>query len=245
MPKRSRSGDVSSPARVVAPIERERLQRELDGACRRPFANHDVELKILHRGIQHFLDHGREPMDLVDEQHVARLQVGQQGGEIAGPFEHRPRGLAQVHAQLARQDVGERGLAQSRRTEDQRVIQRLAALDRRLHENLHLRLDLLLADIVGQPLRPDGAIDGLLFLRRPPAARCDRCPLFRKASLRPHRALQRPPDQLFGGAPRTGKGLEHLGDFRGLVAERHQRAPGFTFGLRSAIRQRRARSAAR
>ena len=145
--------------------QRERLQRELDRTRRRPFADHDVELEVLHRRIQHFLDHGREPMDLVDEQHVARLQVGQQRGEIAGPFEHRARGLAQVHAQLAGEDVGERGLAEAGRAEDQRVIQRLAALDRRLHEDLHLRLDLFLADVVGEPLRADGAIDGLLFAR--------------------------------------------------------------------------------
>ena len=59
----------------------------------------------------------------------------------------------------------ERGLAEARRPEDQRVIQRLAALDRGLHEDLQLRLDLLLADIVGEPLRADGAIDGLFFLR--------------------------------------------------------------------------------
>ena len=152
--------------------QRERLQRQLDGARRRAFADHDVELEILHRRIQHFFDHRREPMDLVDEQHVARLQVGQQRGEIAGPFEHRPRGLAQVHAQLAREDVGQRGLAESRRAEDQRVIQRLTALHRRLHEDLQLRLDLLLADIVGQLLRPDGAIDGLFFLRGRRLARC-------------------------------------------------------------------------
>ncbi len=143
----------------------ERLQGQLDGTRGGTFADHDVELEIFHGRIQHFFDHRREAMDLVDEQHIARLQVGQQRREIAGPFEHRTGGLAQIHAELARQDVRERGLAQSRRSENERVIQRFTALDRGLHENLHLRLDLLLPDIVGEPFWPDGAIDGLLFLR--------------------------------------------------------------------------------
>ena len=77
-------------------------QIQLDGARRRPLADHDVELIVLHRRIEHFLHHRRQTMDLVDEQHVARLQVGEQGRQVAGPLEHRPGGLAQVHAQFVR-----------------------------------------------------------------------------------------------------------------------------------------------
>jgi hypothetical protein len=36
----------------------ERLQIELDAACGRAFANHDVDLVVLQRGIQNFFDHG-------------------------------------------------------------------------------------------------------------------------------------------------------------------------------------------
>ena len=36
--------------------QRERRQVELDRTRGRPFADHDVELKILHRRIQHFFD---------------------------------------------------------------------------------------------------------------------------------------------------------------------------------------------
>ena len=78
----------------------ERRQVELDRARGRALADHDVDLEILHRRIQHFLDHRRQAMDLVDEQHVVRLQVGQQRGEIAGALEHRAGGGAQVDAQL-------------------------------------------------------------------------------------------------------------------------------------------------
>ena len=51
--------------------QRERRQVELDRARRRALADHDVELVILHRRIQHLLDHRRQAMNLVDEQHVA------------------------------------------------------------------------------------------------------------------------------------------------------------------------------
>src|SRR6185503_16652155 len=52
--------------------ERERLQRQLDRARAGPFADHQVELKILERRVQHFLDDGAQAMALVDEQHVVR-----------------------------------------------------------------------------------------------------------------------------------------------------------------------------
>ncbi len=72
MPKRSRSGEVSRPARVVAPTRVNGRQVQLDGARRRALADHDVELVVLHRRVQHLLDHRGQAMDLVDEQHVAR-----------------------------------------------------------------------------------------------------------------------------------------------------------------------------
>ena len=84
MPKRSRSGVVSRPVRVVAPISVKRGQLDLDRARRRPLADDEVELVVLHGGIEDLLDRRVEPVDLVDEQDVAVLEVGQQRGEVAG-----------------------------------------------------------------------------------------------------------------------------------------------------------------
>ena len=50
----------------------------------RPLADNEIELEILHRRIQHFLDRRAEAMDFVDEQDVALFEIGQQRGEIAG-----------------------------------------------------------------------------------------------------------------------------------------------------------------
>ena len=54
--------------------QRERRQVDLHRARRRPRADDEVELEILHRGIEDLLDRRVEAMDLVDEQHVARLR---------------------------------------------------------------------------------------------------------------------------------------------------------------------------
>ena len=146
--------------------QRERRQVELDRARAGTLADHDVELKVLHRRIQDLLDDRAQPMDLVDEQHVVRLQVRQQRREIAGALDHRPRGLSQIDAELVRDDVRERGLAEARRAEDQHVIERLAPVARGLDEDLHLRLDRGLADVVGELLRAHGAIERSLVALR-------------------------------------------------------------------------------
>ena len=70
MPKRSRSGLVSMPARVVAPTSVNGGRSSLTQRAAGPFADHDVDLEILERRIEDLLDDRRQPMDLVDEQHV-------------------------------------------------------------------------------------------------------------------------------------------------------------------------------
>ncbi len=66
-------------------------------------------------------------MDLVDEQHVARLQIGQQRRQIAGARDHRAGGRAEADAELARDDLRQRRLAEARRPEEQHMVERLAA----------------------------------------------------------------------------------------------------------------------
>ena len=135
MPKRSRSGVVRRPGARGGADQRELRQLDLDRTRRRPLADDQVELEILHRRIEDFLDRGAEPMDLVDEQDVALLQIGQERREVAGLDNHRPRGGAEADAELARQDLRQRGLAEAGRTDEQHMVQRLAAFSRRLDEN--------------------------------------------------------------------------------------------------------------
>jgi hypothetical protein len=71
----------------------------------------DVELEVLHRGVEHLLDGGMESVDLIDEQNVPLLEVRQQRDEIAGSFDERSRGGRDVHRELVGDDVGQGRLA--------------------------------------------------------------------------------------------------------------------------------------
>ena len=142
--------------------QRERLQVELDGSRRWSLADQDVDLEVLECWIEDFLDHRGQAMDLVDEQHVVALEVGQHRREVARALEHRAGGLAQVHTHLRGDDVRERGLAQTRRTEQQHVVERLAALAGRTDEDVELLACLGLADVLGQRARAQRALDLLL-----------------------------------------------------------------------------------
>ena len=73
-------------------------QVEPDAARVRPLVDDDVELVILHRGVEILLDGRLQPVDFVDEKHVAAFERGQQAGEVARLFDHRAAGAFDVHA---------------------------------------------------------------------------------------------------------------------------------------------------
>ena len=113
---------------------------------------------VLHRGIEDLLHRGIEPVDLVDEEDVALLEVGEQRGEVAGLGDHRTRGGAEVHAELARHDLRQRGLSQPRRPHEQDVVEGFLAGTRRLDEHRQVGACLLLADELDEPLRAQRAL---------------------------------------------------------------------------------------
>src|SRR5262249_4406332 len=147
------------------PHQGERRQIELHRPGRRPLADHDVDLVVLERGVKNLFDDRSEPVDLVDEEHVVRLEVGEERGEVAGALQDRTRSLAQVHAHLARDDVRERRLAQPRRTEEQHVVESFLPLPRGFDKDRKLAADLFLADVFGERFWPERALEGLLLGR--------------------------------------------------------------------------------
>ena len=118
--------------------QREFRKLDLHRARRRTLADDQVELEILHRGIEDFLDLRIEPVDFVDEQDVALFEIGEEGCEIAGLGNHRPRRGAEIHAEFARHDLRERGLAEARRAHEQHVIERFVARARGLDEYVEI-----------------------------------------------------------------------------------------------------------
>ena len=162
MPNRSRSGVASKPARVVAPtrVKAGRSMRTLRADGPSPMIRSSWKSSIA--GIQHFLDGRLQAVDLVDEQHVARLQVGQDGGQVAGALDHRAGGGAEPDPQFAGDDLGERGLAEARRAVQQHVVQRLAAGAGGLDEDAEVFAGGALADELRQGLRAEAGLGGVL-----------------------------------------------------------------------------------
>ena len=139
--------------------EREVGHVEPDGARGRPLADDDVEEEVLHRRVEHLLDLVVETMDLVHEEDVVLAQVGEDGREVAGALDGRPGGGVQLGAHLVRDDARERGLAQTRRTRKDHVVERLVAVAGGLDEHAQVLADALLAAVVVECLGAKRAVD--------------------------------------------------------------------------------------
>ena len=92
-------------------------------------------------------------MNLVDEKYITILEIGQECREIARLCNDRAGGRTEVDTKFARHDLGERCLAEPRRSDEKHVIERLAPLLCRLDENLQVRPRGSLSDEIVQRLR--------------------------------------------------------------------------------------------
>jgi len=113
-------------------------------------------MELLHRRVENLLDHARETMHLVDEQHGAVLKIREDRCEIAGPFYRRSAGDLYRNSKLVGDHVRERGLPHSRRTVERDMLEWLVPRLRCLDHDAQLTFDLVLVDVlvVGEPLRP-------------------------------------------------------------------------------------------
>ena len=141
----------------------ERCERDLDRACAGSFADHQIELEVLHRRIKNLLDCRVEAVDFVDEQHVARLEIGEDGGEIAGLGQHRSRRRTEIDAQFPRHDLRQGRLAKTRRTRKQHMVQRFGTSAGGFNEDGEILARLLLAHEFRQPLGPHARLKRILL----------------------------------------------------------------------------------
>jgi hypothetical protein len=105
-------------------------------------------------------------VDFVDEEHIARLQIGQDGREIAGLLDDGAGGRAETDAELARHDLRHRGLAEAGRPVQQDMIQRFAARPRGFDENGEVLAAAFLADEIRKGLRTQAGLAGILAATR-------------------------------------------------------------------------------
>ncbi len=133
-------------------------QVEPDGSGRRALAQHDVELEVLHGRVEDLLDGPREAVDLVDEQHVALVEAGEDGSQVAGALERGARGDLQADLHLGGDDAGQGGLAQAGRPGEQQVVGGLAAPAGGLEDDPEVLLELGLADELVERVGPQPAL---------------------------------------------------------------------------------------
>lgn len=93
-------------------------------------------------------------MNFINKQDVVAFQIGQNRRQIAGFGNHRRRSRPETDPKLFRHNRRQRRFAQSRRTEQQYMIQRFAAFFGRFDKHLQVFADLLLPDKIRQAVRP-------------------------------------------------------------------------------------------
>src|SRR5438045_4461551 len=124
--------------------QRELRQIEPQTARLRSLVNDDVEPVIFHRRVEVFFDRRLQPVNLVDDEHIALFQAGEKPCEFTGFFNHRSTGVFDIHAHCVGNDVGERRLAEPRRTAQENMLEHVTAFfsrfDHQLQPFAHLYL---------------------------------------------------------------------------------------------------------
>ena len=101
-------------------------------------------------------------MDLVDEQDVAGFQVGQQCRQVARLGDHGTGSGTKADTQLARDDLGQGRLAQTRRAVKQDMVQRLTTVTGGPDKDAEIVAEVGLADELLQAARAQGRLDAVL-----------------------------------------------------------------------------------
>ena len=134
--------------------QREALERQLERLRVGAAVDDEVDAEVFHRRIEILFDDPAEPVDLVDEQHVALIERGQDADEILRFLERRPRRAVQRSAEFLRDQVGQRRLSQTRRSREQDVFERFAAPLRGIDRDVQVLDDLSLPDVLFERPRP-------------------------------------------------------------------------------------------
>ena len=117
-------------------------------------------------GIEELLELGPQPVDLVDEEDIARAEAGEQADQVAGLLQDRTRRGPELDPHLLGEQRGERGLAQAGRPEEEDVVERLLPALGRVDGDLERGLEPGLADELVQPGRPERRLGAALVGQR-------------------------------------------------------------------------------
>ena len=103
-------------------------QINADGAGGGTLTDDDVQGEILHGGVEDLLHHAGQTVDLVNEEHVTGVEVGQKSRQISLLLDGGTRGHPQIHPHLGGDDPRQGGLTQAGRAVKENVVKRITAL---------------------------------------------------------------------------------------------------------------------
>ena len=123
-----------------------------------PGADQDIHVEIFERRIQDLFHVGKQPVNFVDEENLARRMVVSTPVRssffcITGPE------VCSKDSQFLRDDGGEGGFAQAGRAVEQHVVHGFAAFVWRLQWRCEFLLELGLAGEIGQPRGPESGFE--------------------------------------------------------------------------------------
>ena len=103
-------------------------------------------------------------MDFVNEEDIAVLKVGENGGEVAGAFNGRTGGDTKIGAHFAGNDAGHGGFTETRRSVEKDVIKdgAVGTLFDGVYSELEVGFEVFLPDIIGKTSWPERSLFGLL-----------------------------------------------------------------------------------
>ena len=103
-------------------------------------------------------------MDFVNEENIAILEVGENGGEVAGAFNGGTGGDAEIGAHFAGDDAGHGGFTEAGRSVEKDVIKdgAIGTLFDGIYSEFEVGFEVFLPDIIGKTSRPERSFFGLL-----------------------------------------------------------------------------------
>ena len=145
--------------------ESEMTEMEGMDARARSLANHQVDAKIFHRGVENFFDGGLKAMDFVEKKYLARLEGRKDGGEVALAFEKRAGAGLDGNIEFVGDNLRERGFAKAGRAVQKDVIKSFAAIAGGFEGDGNVFLDAFLADVFGKSFRADTGVEARVVVR--------------------------------------------------------------------------------
>ena len=144
------------PARVVAPISVKGGRLSFITRALGPWPKHDIQMKVFERGVEGFLYHAVQPVNLINKKNVPGAQIGENRGEVARLFKGGAARGDDIHTELARHNIREGCFAKSGWAAEQSVVDRFSALLGGSEKNLEFVFQLGLPNEIVQALRAAG-----------------------------------------------------------------------------------------